>query len=202
MEKFNMKRLLLALLCVACTGTAWAQSSTLPATPSVLPAYQPTYAVYDTRAIQTVSGGRFASFGCPSSCDPCPTACAQPCATNCATHCAAPCREPACIAVPAVKIVTKVCYSSTCEKVCFKDCSPFHCGHCDSGCDQGRCECHVYTQKYLVKRVHTTECPTTKCVPTNPCCDTCGHGHRGGNGFIYGQPAPMVETIPVQPMKK
>jgi hypothetical protein len=193
-----MKRLLLALLCVACTGTAWAQTSTLPATPSVLPAYQPTYAVYDTRAIQTVSGGRLGSLGCPTACDPCPTACAQPCPTACAQ----PCREPACIAVPSVKIVTKICYSSACEKVCFKDCPSFLGGHCNGGCDSTKCECHVYTQRYLVKRVNKTECPATKCVPTNPCCDTCGHGHHGGGGIIYGQPAPVVETIPAVPMKK
>jgi hypothetical protein len=176
----DMKRLLLALLCVACTGTAWAQTG------MALPATQPSVVVLSVQKgtptpvydpIQQVSGGRFfAGPGC------CGTACPTTCATSC----------PTCIAVPAIKVHTKICYSSVCEKVCFKDCSSFF-GRCNSGCDQGKCEAKVYTQKYLVKRVHTTECETTKCVPA---CDNC-------HGGVVVQPrfaTPGVETIPTQPL--
>ena len=61
--------------------------------------------------------------------------------------------------------------SSVCEKVCFKACGPLF-GHCNSRCDAGNCESHVYTQKYLVKKVHITECDTYKCVPTSGCENT------------------------------
>lgn len=184
-----MRMLLLGLLCVACTGTAYAQNpiSTQPAQPGVVVLAVQQGSSSTSAHIQQVSHGRI--FGCST----CQKACgAEPCGA--AACCETPMRTT-CISVPSVKKHVHVTYSSVCEKVCFPKCDLFK-SSCDSGCAQGRCEGQVYTKKYLVKRVCVTECPTTKCVAVIvPACEQ-GHG-----AVISQQPvAPVVETIPVQPM--
>ncbi len=180
-----MKKILFALLCMACTGTAWAQS---PIPTELPPAQGPT--------LQLVAGRILARDACCNS--PCPPACPQPCKNACPQACKTACpREPVCISVPAKKIEKKITYSSACEKVCFKSCSSLLRG-CNTGCDQGNCESKVYTQKYLVKKVCVTECDTYKCVPVNPNCDGCRTGIL--QGHHHQQPGVVVETIPAQPM--
>jgi hypothetical protein len=180
-----MKRILFALLCVACTGTAWAQTPTStppPAQPSVtvLPARAGAIAT-PSPSIQPASGGRVLAG----------PACGTP---NCATPacCATP-TKTICVPEEGKKIVVKINYSSVCTKVCFPTCSLF--GRCNSGCDQGHCESHAWQQNYLVKRVCITECPITRCVPV--CVPVCETGRCGVHC-----PAPAkVETIPA-PKKK
>ena len=186
-----MKRILFAVLCIACTGTAWAQSS-LPAQPqlTVLPAQQGT-------TVQQVSGGRiFGSSACAPACAP---KCAPACTPTCVPACLA--TKTICVPEPAVKVVIKVNYSSVCEKVCFPKCASFFSAKsCDSGCAQPNCDSNIYQKKYLIKKVCVTECPTTKCVPVEvPVCETRGGIiHRSGVGA-----APViVESIPVAPIKK
>jgi hypothetical protein len=181
--EFNMKRILFALLCVACTGTAWAQTpnSTVPTQPgtTVLSVQKATAPVYDVRAIQPVSGGRFSGHACGAS--------------DCAPICSTTPTKTICVPVPATKVDVKINYSRICGKVCFPKCTPFSHG-CNS-CDHGQCECHAWQQNYLVKRVTITECPITKCVPV--CVPVCETGRCGVHC-----PAPgKVETIQA-PKKK
>jgi hypothetical protein len=181
-----MRNMLLGLLCVACTGTAWAQTppTTLPPAQSgatVLPTASP---VFPMQPIEQASHGRLLAG---------PT-CGTP---NCGTPacCAAP-TKTICVPEPATKVV--VSYSSTCEKICFPKCT-FGRG-CNSDCDQGR-EGHNYQKKYLVKTVCIADRPPTKWVPvTAPACET----GCGTQGILHNRrPAPAaVETIPQQPMKK
>jgi hypothetical protein len=182
-----MKRILLALLCVACTGTAWAQSPQ-PARP--LPSAN-AITVQPATPIQQSTGNRqFAEFMPSNNCAP---SCCQPCCVATKTICVPEC---------ATKITVKINYSSVCEKICFPKCSCFG-GHCNSCCEQGKCDSHIYQKKYLVKHVCTTECPTTKCVAVEvPACDSrgCGIFHRQSGGVSS---APIyVEPIPVPPTKK
>ena len=176
--EFNMKRILFALLCVACTGTAWAQTpnSNVPTQPgtTVFSVQKTTAPVYDMRAIQPDSGGRFGGHDCAPDCCVTPT-------------------KTICVPEPGTKKVMKINYSSFCDKVCYPRCSLF--GHGCNSCDHGQCEGHAWQQNYLVKRVCTTECPITKCVPVCvPVCDTSRCGVHC--------PAPAaVETIPA-PKKK
>jgi hypothetical protein len=185
-----MKRILFALLCVASTGTAWAQSPT--PTQGVLPAY-PVYQM-QSGAIQQVSGGKvFGGSGC--------------CVPNCAPACGVPACQPTktiCVPEPSVTIHKKITYSSICERVCFPKCPPLGGGKCcDSGCGQGNCESHSYQKKYLVKHVCITECPSTTCVAvTVPACNT------GCAGAACAQPSsgviapPVVVTPPMPPARK
>src|SRR6516164_4216517 len=177
--EFNMKRILFALLCVACTGAAWAQTpnSTVPTqlgtpVPSAQKAPAP---VYDMRVIPPVSGSRFGGHDCAPDCCVTPT-------------------KTICVPEPATKKVMKINYSKLCDKVCFPRCSLL--GHGCDGCDHGQCEGHAWHQNYLVKRVCITECPITKCVPV--CVPVCETNRCGVNC-----PAPAaVETIPTTPKKK
>jgi hypothetical protein len=168
-----MKRILFALLCVACTGTAWAQAP-MPNQP--------------TGTVQQVSGGRiFAGPACgaPACGTPaCAPACGTPaCAPACAPVCAAP--KTICVPEPAIAIHKKITYSSECGQVCFPKCTL---GRDCNSCDQGQCEGHPYQKNYLVKRVTVTECPTTKCVPVQVSgCNSC-------TGTVYQSSAVSTPT--------
>lgn len=183
-----MKRMLFALLCVACTGTAWAQSS-LPNQPMPQPTVA-VLAIYPGTPIQQVSHGRI--LGGPV----CAPACAAPCAPVCTPT------KTICVPEPTTKVTIKINYSSICEKICFPKCSSFLSPKCDGGCAQGNCEGHAYQKKYLIKRIEVTECPTTRCIPVEvPVCETRGgilHQQRPG---VVGAPV-VVERIPVAPLKK
>ena len=180
-----MRMLLLGLLCAACTGTAYGQNptSTQPAQPTAVVLAVQAGTTPTSAQIEQVSHGRI--FGC--------SACESACGAK--TCCETPMRTT-CIAVPAVKKHVQINYSSVCEKVCFPTCGKLFGSKCDSGCAPGNCETKVYTQKYLVKKLCITECPTTKCVAvTVPACEA------GQGGVIQAQPVvPRVETIPVKPM--
>jgi hypothetical protein len=185
-----MKKMLFALLCVACTGTAWAQSP-LPNQPVMQPTLS-VIAIQPGTPIQQVSGGRILSgpaCGAPAYCAP---ACAPVCTPT----------KTICVPEPSIKVITKVNYSSLCEKVCVPKCRSFFGSRCDSGC-QASCESNVYQKKYLVKTLCVTECPTTKCVPVEvPACETRGgilHYRQQAAGI--GAPV-VVESIPVAPTKK
>jgi hypothetical protein len=179
--------MLLGLLCVVSTGTAWAQTPT-----STPPAVQPRVTVLSVKKAaspapemqptQPVSGGRlFAGPACGTPKCAAPACCATPTKTICVPE-------------TVTKVVVKINYSSICDKICYPKCSPFSHG-CNSGCDQRRCEGHAYQKNYLVKRISTTECPTTNCVPV--CVPVCETGRCGVHC-----PAPAkVETIPA-PKKK
>ena len=178
-----MKRILFALLCVVCTGTAWAQTpnSPVPAQPgtTVVSVQKTTAPVYDMRVIQPTSGGRFGGHACGTS--------------DCAPDCCVTPTKTICVPYPEKKIVLKVTYSKECGKVCFPKCTLFSHG-CNS-CELGQCECHAWHQNFLVK--HVTPCPTTvtKCRPE--CVPVCETGRCG-----VQCPAPAaVETIPA-PKKK
>jgi len=83
----------------------------------------------------------------PTTCSTC-TDCCQPCKT--------------CVREPAIRKITHVCYSKTCEEFCLPKC------HCPLlGCICGGCiGCDgPHAKYYLVKKVRIEECPTTKCVP-------------------------------------
>jgi hypothetical protein len=173
-----MKRMLFAMICVACTGTAWAQMPTLP---------QPTPTVAGVRSaslVQQMSGGGPACGTAP--CDQ-PSCNSDACVRLTKT-------KTICVPEPATKVTVKINYSSVCEKVCFPKCTLWGSG-CDSGCEQGKCEHHAYQKKYLVKRICTTECPTTKCVPVEvPVCQPgCAPGVPG-----YA----IIEPAVVPPTKK
>jgi hypothetical protein len=126
-----------------------------------------------------------------------PVACAEPCPQRCGPVCAPKCPtcveqfKTICVPTATVKIKTTICYTSTCEKICYPKCTfsgfGFGCKTCDS-CEQGNCGSHIYTKRYLVKTVATEEIPITKCVPvTVPACDA--------QRFLH--PASLV--TPVQP---
>ncbi|MBI3823146.1 MAG: hypothetical protein HY289_10770 [Planctomycetes bacterium] len=171
-----MKKMLLGLFCVAFAGAAYAQEVNVAHEPM-----QPT-------TLQQVSS-RLLARG--ASCNsPCPPACPQPCKVACAHGWRPPC--PNCLTVPAQKVEKHICYSSVCEKICFRAPSSFlHGGSCEQNCEH-----RSYTQKYLVKKVTTTVTDTYKCVPANPNCDNC----RSGILHSHHQPGTIVEPIPVKPM--
>jgi len=100
-----------------------------------------------------------------------------------------------CVSQPATKTTKKVEFSSVCEKFCVQGCRglPFF-GSCDNNCGEENCG-HAYTKRYLVKKVHTEVCETTKCVPvTVPAC-TAGRCCTSGHATTEGAPPPM-ERVP------
>jgi hypothetical protein len=195
-----MKRLFLVLACAALANTAWAQTRTLPPAPmpsGVVQSVQKPTTVLPAATIQQTS------HGCLGG----PTCCAESCCTPTKTIC---------VPEPSTKVTVKINYSSTCDKICFPKCSFLHCGSCcEGGCgENGQCSSHIYHRNYLVKKVCTTECPTTKCVAIEvPACDH-GHGCGSGGGCVNGggvtyAPAPVVgpaapigNPLPVGPAKK
>ena len=187
-----MKRMLFALLCVACTGTAWGQTS-LPNQPVPQPTLT-VVGIHPGTQIQPVSHGRIlGGQACAPACTPaCAPACAQACLAT----------KTICVPEPATKVTVKFNYSSVCEKICFPKCSSFLSPKCDTGCAQGNCASHPFQKKYLIKKACITECPTTKCVPVEvPACEARGILHHRQTSANIGAPV-VVESIPVQPLKK
>jgi hypothetical protein len=81
-----------------------------------------------------------------------------------------------CVPEEYMKKKTKVCYTCGCEPFCvdfpyglFRKCS------CD-GCSR---QPSPRIRKYLIKQVHTTECPATRCVPAPGCDSGCGSCEGG-----------------------
>jgi hypothetical protein len=137
-----MKRMLFALLCVACTGTAWAQSP-MPNQPS--------------GTVQQVSGGRI--FAGP--------ACGAP---ACGPACAA--TKTICVPEPAIVVHKKITYSSICGKVCFPKCSSFlshGCNSCEQGqCGSHAYQKNYLVKRVCVTECPTTACIPV----TVPACET------------------------------
>ena len=179
-----MKRLFLTLVCAALANTAWAQApmQSLPAVPppsAVVLSIQKSTVVPQEAPIQQTSG-RLLGGAC---CDPCPKACAQPCPQACATP-----TKTICVPEAAIKVTVKVNYSSLCTKICYPKCTLFGTSCCNTGCDQPKCDSHIYQKKYLVKKVCITECPTTKCVPVQVSgCNSC-------TGTVYQSSAVSTPT--------
>ena len=95
-------------------------------------------------------------------------------------------RCPDCVRVPDVKVTTDIVYCSKCVEKCAPKCSLFglFTGHCES-CESGDCE--HYCVRKLMKKVVTTECPTTKCVPASQACAA---------SVTIAVPAPAAVVVP------
>ena len=86
--------------------------------------------------------------------------------------CHAPCLEKVCVPVPDKMKISKTVYACKEKDICLPRCPPFSFfrGGCHDRCDdcppQADCpSCgHPRTVAVLMKKVVTTECPTTKCV--------------------------------------
>jgi len=179
LEITKMKRYFLALAALAITTPVWAQAQSQG---------QPLYGPYlaNSGTIQQVSGGRFLSgHGCDADCGTCSTG------------------RTVCVPEPTTIKHTKNLYSSQCGHACYRKCSllGFLTPHnnCDSGCADGGCS-HAFTTKFLVKKVCTTECPGTKCVPA-PGCDG-GHGLFRHQAGVSGAPVEVIHTAPMPMPKK
>jgi hypothetical protein len=166
-----MKALLCGLLVFVATGLASAQTPMRPPQPVVYPMQgtalaQPTAPAPTTQLPAAPTIGTPTVIAAPAAatgaCCPAPACCPTP-------VCAAPCKT--CVREPATKTITHVCYSKTCEEFCLPKCScscfASLCGGC-LGCEP------IHTKYYLVKKVRTETCPTTKCVPSlAPVCGGC-----------------------------
>jgi hypothetical protein len=115
-----------------------------PATQTVSPVAQGPAQPLMVHTFGTTSPGTV-NCGVPTS--SCPPASCQPC--------------PTCVREPAIKKITHTTYCSSCELFCVPSC-----GHCLLSLFGGCNDCGEPRERYyLIKKVHTEICPTTKCVP-------------------------------------
>jgi hypothetical protein len=106
------------------------------------------------------------------------------------------CGGRTCVSVPSTKVHTKTIFCSKCIEYCLPRCSLLHGGGCDSCADN----CGpIRTKNVLLKKVVTTECPSTKCVPGDGCVSGGGGIFHHRSGGVSGTP---VEVIPTAPMPK
>ncbi len=196
-----MKRYMLSLICALAASAAWAQSP-------VPENYRPIPIGSNTSPTSVVAAPTTSAPAAPSPTSAAASAAAPTTGTATGAHgaaCDAGCvkLKTVCVPQPATVTKTKVLFSSGCDTICL--CSLFgkrggDCDSCNGNCGRPK------TVKSLYKRVETTTCESTKCVPvqvpacaTGACPTSCASGQCVAGATAASQAASTAPAQQVMP---